>query len=169
MPQSPRPTGSALANLSAAQLAVDMVMPMIRAGLASKALGDSGFLYIVIMDPALRPEHCAFEDAVLHEQAVGDRSAWDADYAQYAREKARVCWNHARNGHEVRVCSPQLLRGSDTGVWGGVWLDGIAVGVSGAFPWFDEAVGFSVAATLRAIAKQRALSRPESLWISGQG
>lgn len=58
------------------------------------------------------------------------------------------------------------MRISETGVWGGVWHDGIAVGVSGADPWFDEAIGTSIAATLRAVAKQRALRRPESLWIS---
>ncbi|HLV29561.1 MAG TPA: hypothetical protein VKY60_10630 [Burkholderiaceae bacterium] len=164
---NPRASGSAFADVSAATLAVDLVMPMIEAGLADKKIGDSGFLYIVIMDPGLGPDTCSFEDAVLYEHAVGDRSAWDADYALYAREKARVCWTHRRNGHEVRVCSPHLLRAQETGVWGGIWLDGISVGVSGANPWFDEAIGLSVAAAFRAIAKQRALAHPESLWVLG--
>lgn len=159
-------SGSALADVPAAEAALEFVMPMIRAGIDSRRVGESGFLYIVIMDPALRPEDCSFEDAILHEHAVGDRSAWDADYALYAREKARVCWRHQRNGHQLRACSAHLLSKSETGVWGGVWLDGITVGVSGADPWFDEAIGLSVAAALRAIAKQRALLRPESLWIS---
>lgn len=160
------PSGSALADTSAATLAVDLVMPMIQAGVDSRRIGESGFLYIVIMDPGLRPGDCRYDDAILLEHAVGDRAAWDADYALYAREKARVCWQHGRSGHALRACSPHLLRGNETGVWGGVWLDGIAVGVSGADPWFDEAIGLSVAAALRAIAKQRALQRPESLWIS---
>lgn len=164
-PPLPR-SGSALADVSAARAALEFVMPMIQTGIDQRRVGESGFLYIVIMDPALRPEDCRFEDAILHEHAVGDRCAWDADYALYAREKARVCWCHGRCGHELRVCSPHLLSKTQTGVWGGVWLDGIAVGVSGADPWFDEAIGFSVAASLRAIAKQRALQRKESLWIS---
>lgn len=165
MPDSPR-SGSALADASAAQAAVDFVMPMIRTGIDDRRIGESGFLHIVILDPARLPQDCRFEDAILYEHSVGDRSAWDADYALYAREKARVCWRHRRSGHELRACSPHLLSENETGVWGGVWLDGITVGVSGADPWFDEAVGLSVAAALRAIAKQRALLRPESLWMS---
>lgn len=160
------PSRSALADASAARLAVDLVMPMIAAGMADGRLGASGFLHVVVMDPGMRPTQCRFEDAILHEHSYGDRSAWDADYALYAREKARVCWEHQRSGHEVRACSPQLLRASETGVWGGIWFDGIVVGVSGADPWFDEAIGMAVAATLRAVAKQRALARPESLWIA---
>jgi hypothetical protein len=37
-----------------------------------------------------------------------------------------------------------------------VWLDGIAVGVSGGHAWFDEALGGAVAFMLRAIAKEQA-------------
>lgn len=159
------PSGSALADVSAAEIAVELVMPMIKAGIESRRIGESGFLYIVIMDPALRPGESAFDDAILYEHAVGDRSAWDAEYDVYAREKARVCWRNGRSGHELRHCSPHLLRDTDTGVWGGVWYDGIAVGVSGANPWFDEAIGTGVAAALRAVAKQRALQRPERLWL----
>lgn len=158
-------TGSAFADESAAMLAVELVMPMIQLGLETKRIGESGFLYIVIMNPGRHSGECRFEDAVLHEHAVGDRSAWDADYALYAREKARVCWVHRRSGHELRACSPHLLRDTETGVWGGVWLDGIAIGISGADPWYDEAIGLSIAAALRAVAKQRALACPERLWI----
>jgi len=157
------PSGSVLADRSAAETAVALAMPMMESGLASRRLGESGFLYIVIMDPALRPEQSSFEQAILYEHAVGDREAWDADYAQYAHAKARLCWHAQRNGHELRYIAPHLLRSSDAGVWGGIWLDGIAVGVSGADPWFDEAIGTSIASLLRAIAKQRALGMGENL------
>lgn len=159
-------TGSLFADATAAEYAVRLVMPMMEAGLASRRIGESGFLHIVIMDAGRPATEFAFEEAILYEHSVGDRCAWDADYALYAKEKARVCWRHARSGHELRACSPQLLRAGDTGVWGGIWLDGIAVGVSGADPWFDEAIGYSVAASLRAIAKKRALQQPESLWLA---
>lgn len=168
MPQ-PSSARSAFADASAAALAVDLVMPMILAGIASRRVGESGFLHIVILDPGLCAGACPFEEAILHERSVGDREAWDADYALYAREKARVCWRHRRSGHELRACSPHLLHGDETGVWGGVWLDGIAVGVSGADPWFDEAIGLSIAATLRAVAKERALKTPERLWLADPG
>ena len=162
----PSRAGSLFADSSAAEYAVSLVLPMIEAGLASRRIGDSGFLHIVVMDPGRPASEYAFQDAILYEHSVGDRTAWDADYALYAKEKARVAWQHARSGHEVRACSPHLLRASDTGVWGGIWLDGIAVGVSGADPWFDEAIGYSIAANLRAVAKKRALQRPESLWLN---
>lgn len=157
------PPGSALAGRAAAKEAVDLALPMIEKGIASRRLGESGFLYIVIMDPALGPADCGFEQAILYEYSVGDRDAWDADYAQYAREKARICWRARRNGHELRYMAPHLLRATDTGVWGGIWHEGIAVGVSGADPWFDEAVGTSIASLLRAIAKKKALQIPERL------
>lgn len=156
-------SGSALAGRSAAKEAVDLALPMIEKGIASRRLGESGFLYIVIMDPALGPGDCGFEQAILYEHAVGDRAAWDADYAHYAREKARVCWRARRNGHELRYMAPQLLRAADTAVWGGIWHEGIAVGVSGADPWFDEAIGTCVAGLLKAIAKKKALQVPERL------
>lgn len=138
-----------------------MMMPTIEAGIASRHIGESGFLYIVVMDPALRPDCSSFEQAILYEHAVGDRARWDADYAAFAREKARVCWRTQRSGHEVRAIAPHLLQATDTGVWGGVWVDGIAVGVSGADPWFDEAIAGSLAYCLRAVAKKRALALPE--------
>lgn len=159
-------SGSALADAAAAALAVDLVMPMIAAGMADRRFGASGFLHLVIMDPGKLPWQCGFAEAILHEHSYGDTSAWDADYALYAREKARVCWEHQRSGHEVRAGSPHLLRRNETGVWGGIWFDGVVVGVSGADPWFDEAVAMSVASMLRAVAKKKALARPESLWIS---
>lgn len=128
------PPGSALAGRAAAKEAVDLALPMIEKGIASRRLGESGFLYIVIMDPALGPADCGFEQAILYEYSVGDRDAWDADYAQYAREKARICWRARRSGHELRYMAPHLLRATDTGVWGGIWHEGIAVGVSGPIP-----------------------------------
>ena len=155
--------GSALADRTAARQAIELLMPVIEAGLASRRLGESGFLYIVVMDPAMSPAHCGFEQAILLEHAVGNPADWDANYAAYAREKARVCWLNARSGHELRYIAPHLLRRNESGVWGGVWFDGIAVGVSGADPCFDEAIGTSIAAFLRAVAKQRALSLPEAL------
>ncbi|HLU00862.1 MAG TPA: hypothetical protein VKZ70_14105 [Burkholderiaceae bacterium] len=160
------PSESVFADRSAAEIAVDLVLPMIQAGLESKRIGESGILHIVVMNPAARPQDCSFEAAILHEYSVGDRNAWDADYALYAREKARICWQYQRNGHEVRACSPHLLSTNHTGVWGGIWLDGISVGVSGADPWYDEAIAYAVAAAIRAVAKQRALQQPEQLWIA---
>ncbi|NYT44805.1 hypothetical protein H0A64_08195 [Alcaligenaceae bacterium] len=154
--------GSYFADQRAAREAVNFAMPMIEHGMGSGQVGESGFLYIVVMDPALSPQQCDFQHAILYEHAVGDRSAWDADYAAFARDKARVCWLTGRDGHHVRHVSPHLLGRADPGIWGGVCLDGIVVGVAGANPWYDEAFAGAIACCLKALAKERALATPET-------
>ncbi|HWK70223.1 MAG TPA: hypothetical protein VNS29_05210 [Burkholderiaceae bacterium] len=156
------PAGSFFADQRAAREAVALVLPMIEQGLAQRTIGDSGFLYIVVMDPALDPGTSDFDHAVLYEHAVGDRSAWDADYARFARDKTRVAWRTGRDGHFVRQLAPHLLTASDTGLWGSACVDGIVVGVSGGQPWFDEAIAACIAHCLKAMAKQRAASVPEA-------
>jgi hypothetical protein len=148
--------GSCYADAEAARDALRMAMPMIEAAMPNRRICGSGFLYIVIMDPALGPSEARFEDAILLEHSFGDRSAWDADYAAFARAKARLSWQHGMDGHRVQATRGHALREGDSLLWGGICLDGIVVGVSGAFPWYDEAFGAAIAANLRAIAKDRA-------------
>ena len=77
-----------------------------------------------------------------------------ADYAAFARAKARLSWLTGRDGRTVQALLPHLLRDGDTALSGGVCLDGIVVGVSGAFPEFDELFAGAVALALRALARQ---------------
>jgi hypothetical protein len=141
---------------------------MLEAAIRDPRVCESGFLYVVIMDPGLTPDVCAFEQAILHEHAVGDKARWDADYAAFARDKARVCWRTQRNGHAVRQLMPHLLHPSDSGLWGGVYIEGIVVGVSGASAWYDEAFAAAIAHGLKAVAKSRALTHPESPMLTYQ-
>jgi len=128
---------------------------MIEPCMSVESICGSGFLYIVVMDPALTPADACFEDAVLLEHAVGDCTRWDADYAAFARAKARVSWRSGQDSHRVQTSQPHGLREGDSLLWGSVWLDGIVVAVSGAHPWYDEAFAMCIAANLRAIAKGR--------------
>jgi hypothetical protein len=80
-------------------------------------VGESGSLYIVIMDPALTPAHCSFEEAILYEHAIGDKARWDTDYAAFARAKARVAWRTGLDVHTVRELRPYLLTAGDTVLW----------------------------------------------------
>ena len=121
-----------------AERAVAMALPLVEAAMRDPYFGDSGFLHIVVMDPDARPEESRFEDAILHEHSVGDRSKWDADYAAYARGKARESWT-------TRADNPK----------GAVCVDGIVVGASGAFEPFDQAYAGAVAMCLRALARHR--------------
>jgi len=154
--------GSHFADEDAARRAVSVALPMLEHGVRNATVGDSGFLYIVIMDPCLDPSVSEFEDAILYEHSIGDRTEWDADYARFARDKAKVCWRTGRDGHAVRHVVPHLLRRDDCGIWGGVAIDGIVVGVSGANPWYDEAFAATIAHCLKAVAKSRALAHPET-------
>ena len=148
-------TGSRYADARAARQAIEMALPMLERAVQDRAVVGSGFLCIVVLDPALRPGMASFEQAVLVEHCIGDRSRWDADYAGFARAKARLSWLHGLDSQAVQAMRPHALTEGDSLLWGSVCLDGIVVGVSGAFPWFDEAFAMAVAANLRAVAKQR--------------
>ncbi|OZI63381.1 hypothetical protein [Bordetella genomosp. 11] len=166
--QSPSPQASHdgfpfFLDRAAAEQAVALVLPSIDAALGNAAVGESGILYIVIMNPALQPWEATFEEAILLEHAVGDRDGWDADYAAYARAKARTAWRLGGDTHTLGTVAPHRLRAGDAGVWGSAIVDGIVVATSGMNPWYDEAFSGAIAYALRAVAKGRALARPPSL------
>ena len=158
---------SHFAGADAARRAVDMALPLITQAMKHpQEVGDSGFLHIVVMDPARSPGDSRFDDAVLYEHSVGDRARWDADYAAYARAKARLAWQHGMSTHALQALRPHVLRAGDTNLWGSAVLDGIVVGVSGALPFYDEAFAHVVAACLRAIAKQAAAATSGTLRLA---
>jgi hypothetical protein len=146
-------SGSYFIDRHAAEKAVGFSLPLIQEAMKLKEVGESGFLYVVVMDPLLNPQASSFEEAILYEYAVGDRSKWDADYAAFAKAKARVAWRTGLDGHMVQELRPHMLTARDTVLWGSVVVDGIVVAVSGANPWYDEAFAGTVAMCLRAIAK----------------
>ena len=167
-PTGPRRRGSHFADVDAARRAVALALPMIEAALTDPEVCGSGFLYIAVMDPGLQPGEIPFAEAVLAEHAIGDRTRWDADYASFARAKARVSWTSGLGSHEVQSLRTHALRHGDNVLWGSVCLDGIVVGVSGAHPWWDEAFATAIAANLRAIAKQRhAAALEQGHWVAG--
>ena len=155
-PASPHPVRrSHYADAGAARQAIAMALPMLERAVEDRSVVGSGFLCVVVLDPGVRHGEVPFDDAVLAEHCIGDRSRWDADYAAFARAKAALSWRHACDSQSVQASRAHALGEGDSLLWGSVWLDGIVVGVSGAFPWFDEAFALAVAANLRAIAKQR--------------
>ena len=165
-PSSPNAqrTTAYFSGADAARRAVEMALPLIAQAMTRpQEVGDSGFLHIVVMDPARSPVDSTFDDAVLYEHSVGDRARWDADYAAYARAKARLAWQHGMSTHALQTLRPHVLRAGDTNLWGSAVLDGIVVGVSGALPFYDEAFAHVVAACLRAIAKQAAAATAGTL------
>lgn len=151
---------SRFADAEAARSAVAMALPAIEAALREPAVSGLGVLHIVVMDPACLPGEASFDDAVLHEQSVGDRARWDVDYAAYARVKAQLSWRLQADSRRVQRLAPHRLREDDTPLWGSVCLDGIVVSASGALPYWDEAFALAIAANLRALAAMRADAAP---------
>lgn len=146
-------SGSYFIDRECAERAVRMSLPMITEAMKDKEVCGSGFLYLVVMDPALKPWNANFRDAILYEHAIGDRSKWDADYGEFARAKARVAWRTGLDGHKVQELQPYMLTAKDTVLWGSIALDGIIVSASGAHPWYDEVFAGTVAMCLRGLAK----------------
>ena len=133
--------------------AVEMALPMIEQAVKNPQVGDKGFLYIVVMDPYKTPARSNFEQAILYEHAVGDVSQWDADYAGFARAKARTSWCIGTDSQVEQPTRPYLLTPHDTDLWGSSVCDGITVSVSGVNAWFDEAFAGCVAMCMRAVAR----------------
>jgi len=146
-------TGSRFLTAEVAQAAIAAVAPAIAAQLAAPEVSGRGVLHVVVLDPAPRGEA---EPRILYEHSIGDRDRWDVDYADYARRKARLAWRHGMDGRRLLMLAPHRLQADDSLLWGSVWLDGLVVAASGAFPIWDECFSLMVAAQLRARAWEAA-------------
>jgi hypothetical protein len=158
--------GSHYLDAATAKQAVEQVLPFIREAMNNHEVGESGFLHIVVMDPALTPLNASFDEAVLYEHSIGNRSDWDADYQAFARAKAKVSWVTGMNSQTVQETRPHLLRRGDTRLWGSATIDGIVVATSGAHPWYDEAFSGMLAFWLKARAQARARQQAGDLFVS---
>jgi len=156
---------SYLVDQNVAKHAVELCLPSIKASMDSREAGASGFLYIVIMRPGVTAADSSFNDAVLYEHALGDRTRWDANYGAFARAKAELSWRTGMDSHQVQQTKPYLLAEGDSMLWGGVVLHDIVVAVSGADPWFDEVFAGSVALCIRALAKKSWTEQSGRLWL----
>lgn len=144
-----------LADADAARRAIALALPMLQASLDDKGVGESHCMHIVIMDPCKPYGSCAFEPAILHEHSLPSRDRWDADYAHYAREKARITWRTGIDSGQLMDRAPHLLGTGDTVLAGAIVLDGIVVAASGANGWYDEAFSRCIASLLRAVVRER--------------
>jgi hypothetical protein len=149
---SPPHAGSRFLTADLAREALTALTPAIEAQLASPEVSGLGVLSLVVLDPAHSWAAGADEPRILCEHAIGDRARWDVDYADYARRKARLSWRHGMDGRRLQLLEPHRLHADDCLLWGSVWLDGLVVAASGAFPIWDECFSLMAAAQLRARA-----------------
>lgn len=147
-----------------AQEAMDRLLPVLQAAIEDPEVCETGALAVVMLDPARSHHEHGFDDALLLEHGLGDRGDWDADHFELARAKARLSWESGGDSRAAQA-RPHLLRSGDTLVGGGVNLEGLVVGVSGAHPWYDEALALSLAAMLRGLV----LREHARLTQAGQG
>jgi hypothetical protein len=95
-------------------------------------------LHVIVMDPAAAGS-VPFDAAILTERSVGDPRQWKADYAHYARAKARLAWRERASTTDIVEAQPARLRSGDLVVEGAVCRHGWIVAASGAQPWYDAA------------------------------
>lgn len=159
MQGSTRSTGRPLVDVGMAREAVACARPLFDRAVRTRDFGESSAAHVVVMRPGVTSRDMPFEQAILYEESFGEVARWDADYAGYARAKARLAWTTQRDSQQARDTAPHLLALGDTLLGGGVHIDGITVAVSGMQAWFDEALAASVAWFLRALAKRDVSSR----------
>jgi hypothetical protein len=143
-----------------AREAVERVLPMLSKAMKDREVSGMGFGAITVLNPRiLAGGQACFEDAILLEHAIGDRRKWDADYARFARAKARLSWESGCDSRLMQA-RPHLLKAGERPLGGAVAFDGLVVAVSGAQPWYDEAFALALAAMLRALAQREQASSP---------
>jgi hypothetical protein len=148
--------GSRFLNEAVARAALAALTPAIAAQLASPQVSGLGVLHLVVLDPSRPFSREGDEPRVLCEHSIGERDRWDVDYADYARRKARLSWRHGMDSRRLVMQAPHLMLADEEPLWGSVWLDGIVVAASGAFPIWDECFSLMAAAQLRARAWEAA-------------
>jgi hypothetical protein len=153
---APMSRGSRFLSESVARAALSAVTPGIAAQLAAPEVSGLGVLHFVVLDPSRPFTQEGDEPRILCEHSIGDRERWDVDYAAYARRKARLSWRHRMDSRHLLLQAPHLLLADEEPLWGSVWLDGIVVAASGAFPIWDECFCLMAAAQLRARAWEAA-------------
>ncbi|HLX27532.1 MAG TPA: hypothetical protein VKV24_03460 [Casimicrobiaceae bacterium] len=142
-------------SLVAATRALDVLAPTLGTLLADPAISTEAAMYVIVMKPGADPTMRAFDDAVLIERRYGNPSAWQADYAWYAREKTRLAWREQTTLRTLFAEHPERLRDGDIRVEGAVRQDRWIVGASGAQAWYDHAVATMVIALIEAAIAQR--------------
>lgn len=132
-----RTEGDALAQRVAR--ALDVLEPAFLGIVADQAASFEHALHVVVMNPQAPSPSCSFEQAILVERSFGEPARWQADYAHYARAKARLAWREGLTTSALVDDAPARLREGDLVVPGAVCRYGLVVGASGAQPWYDAA------------------------------
>ena len=143
---------------SLAEDAFAMIRPQIEAFLASQGFAPN-LAFAITATAALRPADAVAGSAspFYLVAALGNKADWPADLEALAMAKAA---KSARTDRDSADLPAHYLLAGDTLAWGSVVLDDIVVACSGIKPWFDEMLAMWLAATVKALCKQRLTDLP---------
>jgi hypothetical protein len=141
-------SGSTLRHVVAR--ALDAMAPMLDDLLADRDVSAEAAMHVVVMDPAADPRTSSFDDAILTERSYGNPSRWEADYAWYARAKARLAWREQMTLRTLFANHADRLRPDDIRVEGAVREGDLVVAASGAQAWYDHAIASTAIALIEA-------------------
>jgi hypothetical protein len=141
--------------------ALELLRPTIEALVADRSVSHDQALVVVVMDPAA-PDGATFDASILLQRAFGRAEEVDVDYARYALDKARASFRERCDTSILRERGAALLS-ADLPLVGGLHRRGWTVGVCGAVPMVDEAIGAMVidlTCALQALAATRPATVP---------
>jgi hypothetical protein len=152
---------SARATRRIADRSIELLRPFIEATIVEPGVSHDRALVIVLVDPAAR-DGTPFEEAILARYAFGRAGEVSVDYARHALDKARASYRERLDTSVLRERDAALLT-ADLPLVGGLHRRGWTVGVSGAAPAFDEAIGAIVIDLLHALQTHGASAGGQSL------
>jgi hypothetical protein len=142
--------------------ALELLRPTIEALVADPSVSHDQSLVVVVMDPAA-PEGATFESSIMVQRPFGRAEDVDVDHARCALDKARASFRERCDTSILRERGAALLS-ADLPLVGGLHRRGWTVGVSGAVPMVDEAIGaivIDLSCALQALAATRPATEPK--------
>lgn len=138
--------------------AYEMVLPLIEEILDNGTTNRKHLSIVVAAIPAIRPSSKPFDKSCYLVTSLGDKKEWECDYQAIALSKAALS---ARTSKGTAELGPQYLLYGDTIYYGSVVLDGIVVACAGVESYYDEMIAMWIAATIKALCKEKIDEYPE--------
>ncbi|MDC7219125.1 MAG: hypothetical protein PQJ59_04230 [Spirochaetales bacterium] len=134
-----------------AEQAYELLEPSIKKLLKEKAKRED--MHIVVMNPAVKPWEASFEEAILAEFSLTDKSGWANPYDDLARGKAKQAWRDGKSNVHKHLIAPATLKTGDVAFYGSFEHEGVIVGASGVEGWYDVLVCGLMAVAIQQLAQ----------------
>lgn len=133
--------------------AVNLVLPAIM-NMMEKGVVKRRHLGIMVLDPADVPHQPGKAQDTIYHLNIGDKKKWEHNFDTIAHHKAACASENKCNTSEIKNNRPYLLKACDPPYGGGVYVDGLAVGVAGLEEYYDEMIAYMIVASIRALCKR---------------